>query len=80
MTPNVETDELQSIRFLPEGFSFRFARKSVQSRCQARRSLPTSRLPVTNRGKRVSDYFRAGTTVYLELWSSFPTTPFMVRG
>ena len=44
MTPNVETDELQSIRFLPEGFSFRFARKSVQSRCQARRSLPTSRL------------------------------------
>jgi len=26
MTPNVETDELQSIRFLPEGFSFRFAR------------------------------------------------------
>jgi len=31
--------------------------------------------PITSRGKRVSDYFRAGTTVYLELWSSFPTTP-----
>ncbi len=39
--------------------------------------LARCRLPVTNRGKRVSDYFRAGTTVYLELWSSFPTTPFV---
>src|SRR5258707_80642 len=39
--------------------------------------LARCRLPVTNRGKRVSDYFRAGTTVYLELWSSFPTTPFL---
>src|SRR5258707_2748286 len=42
-------------------------------------SQERSRLPVTNRGKRFSDYFRAGTTVYLELWSSIPTTPFMVR-
>ena len=41
------------------------------------KSRSTSRLPITNRGKRVSDYFRAGTTVYLELWSSFPTTPFL---
>ncbi len=41
------------------------------------RSLPTSGLPITNRGKRVSDYFRAETTVYRELWSSFPTTPFL---
>ena len=58
MTPNVETDELQSIRFLPEGFSFRFARKSVQSRCQARRSLPTSRLLRTNLLMTGLDNFR----------------------
>jgi hypothetical protein len=31
----------------------------------------------TNRGKRVSDYFRAGTTICPELWSSFPTAPFL---
>ena len=41
-------DIVRSIRFLPEGLSFRFARKSVRSRYQVRRSLPTSRLAGTN--------------------------------
>src|SRR6267378_1728145 len=31
---------------------------SVQTPSQARRSLPTSRLPITNRGKPASDHFR----------------------
>src|SRR5258708_6475219 len=57
-------------------------RETPMERCISRRPsgpgfVALCRLPITNRGKRVSDYFRAGTTVYLELWSSFPTTPFV---
>jgi hypothetical protein len=46
------------------------------SQGQSGNHVPQAELPITNRGERVSDYFRAGTLSYPELWSSFPRTPF----